>query len=144
MTTSVKPQQGRLILMIIVVGSALGAFLALAYAGRDGGIIWDTVKSVMNDLLGIYLPLIAMMSAFYFGEAKPLPERASEPVQTFLFTLITAGVWVLLPPVLILFGGAIEGVQETLTLLKPYGETIAAAGIGYYFARSAISGANGA
>lgn len=136
MTKKIASSQGRWLLMLMVIGAAVISFAVLFFIGRGGAIAAETSKTTTKELLEIYLPLIAIMSAFYFGQDQPQFGEGKTSIEVFSFSLLTVGLWVFCPPVLMYFGGAIEDILETLSLLKPYGETVSAAAIAYFFAKS--------
>lgn len=136
MKKKVNSTTGRLLIMTMVIGSAVLAFIILFVIGRGGAIAGEGIGAVINELLEIYLPLIAFMTAFYFGQTRILSNDDKTSLETFVFSVLTIGLWVFCPPILIYFGEAIEDVLNTIHLLKPYGETIAAAGVAFYFAKS--------
>ena len=136
MNKNITSSRGRWSLMLLVLSSAVLSFAVLFFIGRGGAIAGEAARATIKELLEIYLPLIAMMSAFYFGQAQLQSSEGKTSIEIFAFAIITVGLWVLCPPVLMMFGEAIEDIIETIDLLKPYGETIAAAAIAYYFAKS--------
>lgn len=136
MNRDITSSKGRWSLMLIVLGSAVLSFVVLFVIGRGGAIAGEAARATVKELLEIYLPLIAMMAAFYFGQSKAQTNEHKTSIEIFTFAILTVGLWVLCPPILIYFGEAIEDVIETINILKPYGETIAAAAIAYYFAKS--------
>ena len=136
MNQNVSSQKGRWILMIVILGSFIASFLILFIVGRHGRIAAEGIYATIKELIGIYLPLIAMMTAFYFGQQRAGLQTNSTTIETFVFSVLTVSAWVLIPPIFILFGGAIESIFDTINLLKPYGDTVAAAGVAFYFART--------
>lgn len=136
MIKDIASSKGRWSLMLMVLGSTVLSFLVLFIVGRGGAIAGEAVRATINELIEIYLPLIAMIAAFYFGQAKLISTESKTSIEIFTFAILTVGLWVLCPPILMLFGGTIEDILETINLLKPYGETVAAVGVAYYFAKS--------
>ena len=80
------------------------------------------------------------MAAFYFGQFDKSSQDSKTSLEVFLFTAIVVGLWVIVPPLFIAFG-IIEEVFATINILKPYGSSVAAAGVAFYFAKSGVGGA---
>ena len=123
--------------MALVVLSGVISFLALYYIGYGGAISEEGSKQAIKQLLAIYLPLITMMAAFYFGEpAQPGNQEKETPLESFLFSFVVVALWMFCPPLFVIFGVTIESTLRTIDSFLIYGETIAASGVAYYFARS--------
>jgi hypothetical protein len=90
----------------------------------------------MRSLLDMYLPPVALMCAFYFGEkgTTDAKDRATS-FESLLFSMIITGIWVVTPPFLIYFCQTVEMAMRSLDALKIYGQTTALAAVAFYFAR---------
>jgi len=95
---SVTSSKGRWSLMLLVLGSAVLSFLVLFIVGRGGAIAGEATRDTINELLEIYLPLIAMMAAFYFGQSKTQTSESKTSIEIFTFVTLTVGLWALCPP----------------------------------------------
>jgi hypothetical protein len=137
MTQSISSSKGRWTLMILIVGSALGTFVTLFVLENVWDLSFETVKSVIKELVEIFLPLTGVIGGFYFAEGTLTAEgNPQTAVDAFMFCLIVTGLWVLSPLFLLLFSGKIEDAVATLQLLKPFGSTAAIGAVGFYFKSS--------
>ncbi len=136
MNYKIQSIKGRLSLMLVVLISAILSFLTLLITGKIREIQSEAIMQAIKVLIEIYLPLITMMAAFYFGQNIPRSEKNQTSIEIFIFAIITVGIWVVSPIVLFILGGTIDNIIGIISLLKPYGETVAVAGVAYYFAKS--------
>ena len=129
----ISADKGRSILMLIIIGSAILAHLILIYESRDGRIHPEGIKSTIHCFLGLYLPLIAAMSVFYFTEKKNNKGKRFVNLQTFIFALIVTTAWVLLPILFLISGFTVEKIQDLLQAFRPFGDTVAVVAVVFFF-----------
>lgn len=135
---TIPSRSGRLWLMGIVVTCLVVAIADLFWIGRDGRIRPDLKTEALVELLGIYMPLLSLMAAFYFGGS--LAPRSSRSIrttsfETFLVALIFTTLWAL-APIVLMYEGEMEAILATLRKVRPVVDTLALAAIGYYFSKS--------
>jgi hypothetical protein len=135
-TRIILSRAGRLWLMAVVVVFLVGAIACLFWIGRGEAIRSEMKTAALIDLLGFYMPLLSLMAAFYFGGRQPDRDDKASPLDTFVVALVFTSLWTLVPMFLLLFGGTIEDILETLKKMKPFGDTLALAAIGYYFSNN--------
>ncbi|HYN24257.1 MAG TPA: transposase, partial [Pyrinomonadaceae bacterium] len=133
---TILSRTGRLWLMVIVFASLVSAIFCLFWIGRDGAIRSELKTEAIIKLLGFYVPLLSLMGAFYFGEKRRKRNATTAPLESFIFALIGTAWWVLFPIFLLWFGGAIQEILALLERIKPVGDTVALAAIGYYFSKN--------
>jgi hypothetical protein len=132
---TIPSRSGRLWLMGIVVAFLVSAIAYLFWIGRDGGIRPDLKTNAVIELLGFYMPLLSLMAAFYFGGSQSHRSNRATPFDTFLVAVIFTMLWSL-APIFLMSDGGMEDILATLRKIKPVGDTLALAAIGYYFSKN--------
>lgn len=136
MTRRVPTDMGRLFLMGIVMSGLILSLASLFWMSREGGIISEIRNYAIVELLKIYLPLLSLIAAFYFGEKKNDKQIVkTTPLDAFIFVLVITSMWSMAPMLLLWLGGPIEEVLEVMKNIKPFGDVIVLAGIGFYFSK---------
>jgi hypothetical protein len=120
--------------MAAVFVSFLASLLLVLWLGRDGGISYDNKTTAMGRLALFYLPLFTLMAAFFFGKQGGRAPDTTVPLDAFLFAAAIVTLWVL-TPVFFLLTFFIEDVITELPKIKPYGDSAALLGLGYYFSK---------
>ncbi len=138
----IRAKTGRLVLLLIVITGFMLAFAVQAFVGRDGAVSSEVGLNVIQRLLKVYLPLFGLIGAFYFSERGQSTERGSlrTPVEGFGFACAVVGIWVGLPPLLLLVAKTFESVLRILDSFEIFGSTIAVTALAYYFSVSARPG----
>lgn len=130
---------GRAALMATALGGFVVSLTVLFYVARDGAVHPDGVKYGVKQVLEIYLPVLAIMGAFYFtgvGDGADAEHRSS--TQSFVFAYVVSAVWLVAPPLLLgLTTWPVEGIFEFLNddSVGILGKTLAAGAVTYYFSR---------
>lgn len=119
--------------MSLVLGSGLIAAIALAV--NSPALNPKDIDTVSAFLLSVYVPLVAIMAGFYFSEKSTTESRGKTGLETFLFAAFVTGVWVVAPPLFIIFAPQTVRAIEFLTQWRTWGESIAALAISFYFAK---------
>lgn len=128
---------GRWILMLLILASALLAHALLFFVSRGGRIHTEGVQSTVRALLDVYLPLLAIMAAFYFAETATARGRdQTVDLQILVFSVVVTAVWALAPVALLVFVPTVERMQEMLRTLEPFGQTAALAAVAFFFGKS--------
>lgn len=134
-----KANVGRAIFMALVTSSFVLSIIIIFYEARSGGIHSQGVKFAIQQTLEIYLPILAIMGAFYFsGQEEDVEGNIKSPLQSFLFSFIVVATWVSFNPMLLLFSDwSIESIYSFLNddSIGILGKTVAAGSITYYFSR---------
>lgn len=127
----------RLRLIRIVFGGAVAGFCALGIISKVYNLATEPVMEGVKVLLGIYLPLIAVMLGFYQDQVNQAGSDL-DPAQANMLTFVTYFVvlWVAFPTVLIIFSGAIENALDILKWLQGTAGALVAAAVGLFFART--------
>jgi hypothetical protein len=126
-----KQTIGRITLMLLVLIS--GAVAVTTFQLRSHQLNTADVENGLEFLLSVYVPLVAVMAGFYLGE-KSLG-RGRTPVEVFIFVLAVTILWVLPPPVILLFTKRPMGYLDHLIPLKVWGDSIVALAVAYYFGK---------
>lgn len=132
----ISPRTGRVWLMILVVVSFLGAMVSLFLIASGGAIHSQMFQSAAAKLLGFYLPLLSLISVFFFTKGKDETSAAGTPIEAFLFAIVIVTLWVSAPILLLWFGNFIEDILAMMETFKPFGDTLAFAALGYFFSKS--------
>lgn len=128
---------GRRVLLIIVVAGFAAALIILTVVGRGGAVTDEAAGPVIARLLRLYVPLLALMASFYFSERGQSRRGRGTTPETFWLATAVVFAWSFLAPILILLTEKVEGAVRTLDMFEVFGDTLAVAAIGFYFARSA-------
>jgi len=133
MRRTIPRAAGRWTLMLLVMGSALlsAAVLSGMYAELNPSEQTDSVDALMT----IYLPLVGVMGGFYLAEVHVDLRQGGTSIETFAFAFLVVSVWVLAPPILLMRNFYIEDTLKLLKALRPWGDTIAALAVAYYFSK---------
>jgi len=130
---------GRGLLMTVVLSNFLLSVGLVFYVGGGGAVHREGIMLALEELLEIYLPLLAIMGAFYFADYRSDEDspRASL-VQPFIFSLIIVSVWAFAPPLLLAL--TVWPIEDIFSFLNSdavgiLGKTIAAGAVTYYFSR---------
>jgi hypothetical protein len=126
-----KQTLGRITLMLLVVIS--GAVAVTTFQLRSHQLNPADVENGSAFLLSVYVPLVAVMAGFYFGEKRL--GRGTTPVEPFIFALAVTILWVLPPPVILLFTKRPMGYLDQLIPLKVWGDSITALAVAFYFGK---------
>ena len=136
MSKRISANLGRICLMSIVVLGLLVSLISLFWISCQGGIIIKTRNSTIVQLLKVYLPLLSLIAAFYFGEIKDHQHTLKTTAfDAFIFAIVITSIWSMAPMLLIWFGGPIEDALEVLENIKLFGDVIVLAGLGFYFSK---------
>lgn len=127
---------GRLSLMGMVMLLFLCSVLSLFWLARGGRIHPDGRKIALVKLIGVYLPILSLMGAFYFGGDQNRRRTSTTAMEAFAFALIVTSLWVIAPLFLLWCIGPIEDVLDHLEMIKPIGDTLTLAAIGFYFSKA--------
>ena len=136
-TRKISSVTGRLWLMGIVLSFFLLSLFTLLWIGRGGAIRPELKLELLGKLAGLYLPLIALMAAFYFGKTRVNRggRPATVPFETFIFAVLIVTLWVMTPLFFLFFIEAAQDISSTLNRVRPYGDSLALAAVGYYFSK---------
>jgi len=121
--------------MGIVFISFVCSVLLLLWLGRGDGIAPHLKLSALGKLAGFYLPLLSLMAAFYFVGTAGRRRSATVPIDAFVFAMVIVFLWVLIPLFLLSFL-FVEDFLVTIEKVKPFGDSLALAAVGYYFAKN--------
>ena len=125
----------RTILALILTGAVL-SFSVLYWVGRGGAISYAAASPAIKKLLEHFIPLLAILSGFYFSERTSNDEGNQTSVETFAFALVVVAIWVLGPPILIAFCNTIEAAMRLLDSFSIIGTSLTSACLSFYFAQS--------
>jgi hypothetical protein len=133
----VRTSIGRWTIMGIVSLAAVSSYLLLWYVGRGGAVSEAVRNPAMRSLVSIYLPLIAIMGAFYFGEevGDGCIDRVTSR-ESYFFSLFVISLWTLAPPLFIFFSETVEMAFRAIDTVGAFGQTAAAGAVAFYFAKS--------
>ena len=115
---------------------AIGALtiLALLYVGRGDAISEPNLIAALKRLIGLYVPLLALVISFLFArKAKPAEEVPSRAHNIAAVLIVT--FWCVMPGLLFATTRTIESATKMLEVLQPWGDTVVMTVLGYYFAR---------
>jgi hypothetical protein len=133
----ITARAGRRALMLFVAAGFLLSLITLLYEARGGAVAGNIVQSVIARLLKLYVPLLALMTSFYFSERGDLQEgRKETSLDTFILATTVAATWSLLPAVLLVISQTVEGALRMLDTFEVFGNTLAVAALAFYFSRS--------
>ena len=133
----ISARAGRRALLVIVLFAFACAFATLAFVGRQGAVSGDVARTIIARLLRLYVPLLALMASFYFSDRGRSGRGRGTSPETYWFALVILVVWTFLPVVLLAFSDTVEAAVRTLDTFEVFGNTLAVASIGFYFAKSA-------
>lgn len=135
MGATISNRTGRLCLMVVVLIAFLMSMASLFWLSRGGAIHPVERQETMVKLVGVYLPLLSLIGAFYFGGSNKSKQLSSLRTEAFVFAIAVTSIWVLTPVFFLWLENAIEDVVSDLDKVKLFGDTLALAAIGFYFSR---------
>ena len=129
MKNRIRKSIGRWVIWISTIGSGLLSIIILLYVGRGGRIHNDMINFGIVKILEIYLPIIAIMTAFYFVGSRNGKANTSQyvSIEVFTFSVVISSLWIFLPPLMITFIIPIEHSFNLLQQFEKYGQTAAIA-----------------
>jgi hypothetical protein len=126
----------RLLLAGVVLVTGILTLLAVPFLGRGDAISHENQVLTVRYLLGLYLPLLGLITAFHFGSLAtggPTKSRSPRSDGRFLIALVLVGFWCLAPAILFAITLKVDATTDLLTELKPFGDTLVLAALGFYF-----------
>lgn len=143
LTRTVPISFGRVALMLAVLLSFLASIGLLFFISRGGAVHVSGITFALKELLEIYLPLLAIMAAFYFAEhAAEAPTTTSSSLESFVFAFSVTAVWIFAPPCLLaLTQWPIEDIFAFLNddAVGLFGQTLAVGAVTYYFSTANLT-----
>jgi hypothetical protein len=127
-----KQTTGRITLMLLVFIS--GVIAVTTFELRSHQFNTADVTNGSAFLKSVYLPLISVMAGFYFGGKSSGQGRT--PIEAFIVALFVTIVWVLPPPVILLFTKRPMGYLDHLISWKVWGDSITALAVSFYFGKA--------
>lgn len=112
----IQSRNGRRYLLIILLAGFLLAFLTQMLLGRGGMVSEETSQKVVERILKIFVPLFALVGAFYFsehGHREPSEQQSTSPESFFLAAILSA-IWVFLPTIALLISQTFESALRLL------------------------------
>jgi hypothetical protein len=97
----------------------------------------DTVTLGVKRILAVYLPLLGIMTGFYFADAERRDDRARETtVEIFWFSMLLTLPWVLTPLLLVALSSTMDRALELMDTFGPVGQLVASGAVAYYFSKT--------
>ncbi|MEX2344748.1 MAG: hypothetical protein WD604_03985 [Balneolaceae bacterium] len=129
---------GRLSIMSLILFSALISVIILFIEGSGGAISQHNKILALQNLVKFYLPLFAIMGAFYFAEKNHHLQKIERETsfEVFLFSFLAVLIWVIVPPSSIAFSESIQSSFVYIDSFRGYGDAIGLAAITFYFSKS--------
>jgi predicted metal-binding membrane protein len=130
----------RLRLIRLVFAGTVVGFVTLGIVSRLYTLASEPITEGFKVLLGIYLPLIAVMLGFYQDQANQAGSD-QEPAQPTMLTFVTYFVvlWTAAPIVVIAFWSPIEDALDVLKWLQGTAGALVAGAVGLFFAKTAVA-----
>src|SRR5437588_1670846 len=98
MSREVSRSSGRLILFLVMTFGFLSSLGVLWFRGEGGAISWSLLLDAGNQLLAIYAPSLAIMTAFYFaGRRGAVAGTVNCPLRTLVAAVVFIGLFAFLP-----------------------------------------------
>jgi hypothetical protein len=136
MSLSVRVTRAALTIAVILGGAA--SFVVLGAIGRNGAISGEGMQEAQNYLLQFYLPLLAIVAAFYFAERRTTAaaDRGSAPAEAFALAFVIVAIWVMLPPITFALSDSYNAAIRTIDSVRLYGNSLSTAAVTFFFAKT--------
>lgn len=125
----------RYLLAVVIVVAGVGTVAALFVMSRGEAISRENREVVLRELSQLYLPLFGLVVGTLFSGASIAVDQKRMRRTRLLLALILVGAWCLLPAATFTVTGYVEDVISTLLILRPWGDAVVMAVLGFYFAR---------
>jgi hypothetical protein len=136
MSLSVRVTRAALTITMLVGGAA--AFIVLGAIGRDGAISGEGMQEAQNYLLQFYLPLLAIVAAFYFAErrTRAAADRGGASAEAFALAFLIVALWVMLPPIIFALSDSYNAAIRTIDSVRLYGNSLSSGAVAFFFAKT--------
>jgi len=136
MNKEIPSSTSRLYLVFAVVVPMIISAAVLVIKGSGGSLVGPAMIEAFKFLLEFYLPMISIISAFYFAENNTSILLKKTNLETFVVAIIIVSMWTFLPAFSLIISVTYQDAFALTQALKGYGDAICAAALVFYFVQS--------
>lgn len=139
MNAKIKSSTGRIALISFTISGMLFGGVVIVLRGSGGSLVSPAMTEALKLLVQFYLPMLAVITAFYFSESgkmKSTENSESTDFEIFFVTIVLVALWAFLPPISLIINDTYQSAFELTKNLKGYGDAIGVGALAYYFSQT--------